>query len=84
MIRLRPLPCIVGLIVAGGIAVNAAPRREAIEKPAADPSPAPATNAMPVVTVHPVCSERQDAIETSGVISWASISPTLSGRIRWP
>jgi hypothetical protein len=71
MIRLRSLPCIVGLIlvgVAGGMAVNAAPRMKAIERPAADPSRLPATNAMPVVTVHPVCSERQDAIETSGVI----------------
>jgi hypothetical protein len=42
MIRLRPLPCIGGLILvgeAGGIAVNAAPRMKAIEKPAADPCP---------------------------------------------
>jgi hypothetical protein len=71
MIRLRPLPCIVGLIlvgVAGGIAVNAALRMEAIEMPAADPSPAPATNATTVVTVHPVFTDWQDAIETSGVI----------------
>lgn len=70
MIRPRPLPCVVGLLVgvAGGIAVNAAPRMEAIEKPAADPSLLPATNAMAVVTVHPVFTEWQDAIETSGVI----------------
>jgi hypothetical protein len=71
MIRLRQLPYIVGLIlvgVAGGIAVDAAPRMKAIEKPAADPSPVPATNAMAVVTVHPVLTEWQDAIETSGVI----------------
>lgn len=71
MIRLRPLPCIVVLILvgmAGGIAVNAAPRMETIEKPAADPSPVPATNAMAVVTVHPVLTEWQEVIETSGVI----------------
>jgi hypothetical protein len=40
--------------------------------------PVPATNAMTVVTAHPVFTEWQAAIETSGVIFHASIPPIVS------
>jgi RND family efflux transporter MFP subunit len=85
MIRLRPAPWIIGLVlvaVAGGIAVDAAPRMKRIEPSAAEPSITSATNAMAVVTVHPIFTEWQDAIETSGVIApWqeASINAQIGG-----
>jgi hypothetical protein len=69
MIRYRPLPCIVGLIlvgVAGGIAINVAPRRRS--RTSGGPEPRAGTNAMAVVTVHPIFTEWKDAIETSAVI----------------
>jgi hypothetical protein len=51
-------------------------------------SPAPATNAMAmamaIVTVHPVFTERQVAIEPSGVIFLRVHLADPSGRIRWP
>jgi hypothetical protein len=51
-----------------GIAVNAAPRMMAIEKPAARPSSAPAMKATPVYTGRPVFTEWQQAFATTCVV----------------
>ena len=72
MIRFRPAPWIIGLLLlalVGGIAVNAASGMRSSHKEAAVESFAPGDNAMAVVTVRPVFAEWQDVIETSGVIA---------------
>jgi RND family efflux transporter MFP subunit len=72
MIRLRPGPWIIGLLLvalAGGIAVQAAPRAKSIDGQAAGTNLAERGSAMAVVTVHPVLTQWQDTIETSGVIA---------------
>lgn len=85
IIRLRPAAWIIGLLLlalAGGIAVNAAPRAKSIDGPAAEASLAERNSAMAVVTVQPIFTEWQDTIETFGVIApWqeAVISAQIGG-----
>ena len=72
MNRLRRAAWIGGLILlvlAGGIAVHAAPRMKARDATAGAIRMPEESSAMAVATVHPILTEWQDAIQTAGAIA---------------
>lgn len=82
---MRPVLWLVGLLLlalASGIAVNAAPDLKSGEEETAGRRIGPETSALAVVAVHPVLTEWQDTIATSGIIApWqeAVISAQIGG-----